>query len=69
MNPQTKRLIGNIILAIAILIVLINLAGMSGIIAKPWPTRDSNFIAIALLVVARILRGRRRLAAAPPVDR
>jgi hypothetical protein len=68
MTSKTVRLIGNSVLAIAVIILLINLAGMSGLIPKIWSVRDTNVLVIVMVIAARGMRRRRDKPVAPPVQ-
>lgn len=58
MTPATHRLIGNILLALGIIVLVIALAGMSGLTPKLAPSRELVIVAMVLLIGARGFRRR-----------
>jgi len=67
MTPETKRRVGNVILAIGIIVVIVNLAGMSGLITKVASSRELNLVAFVLVVAGGGLR-RAGKQATPPAQ-
>jgi hypothetical protein len=59
MTEDTRRTIGSIILGVTILVLLIQIAGMAGVIPKYLPTREVTIVAMVLVVLARGLRRKR----------
>lgn len=60
MTARTRYVVGSIILAVAMIILVIEILGMAGVIPKWGPTRELNLTAIILIVVAGALRRRAR---------
>ena len=60
MTPETKRTIGNAILAVAVVILLLQIAGMAGVLPKLIPSRGfAPFVFVLILVAAPLRRARR----------
>ena len=66
MSPRTKYRIGTAILLIAIVLIIVELLGMTGVIPKYVPTRSLNLTAIAFLLFAAIIRRHARAEMASP---
>jgi hypothetical protein len=60
MTPRTRYRIGAAILLVAILILLVDFLGMTGVIPKYGLTRSLNTIAIVFVVLSVVLRRRAR---------
>jgi uncharacterized membrane protein len=60
MDATTSRRIGNIILALAILILLVAIGGKFGFLPQIVHLREVYLLALVLVVVARVLRRRGR---------
>lgn len=60
MTQASTRLIGNVFLGIGILIIIINLAGMSGLTPKLTSSRELNLVSLVLVVAGGSLRRRGR---------
>jgi Na+(H+)/acetate symporter ActP len=58
MTPASLRLLGNVILGVAILLLLVTLGGMVGLIPKLAASRELIIVAFILTLVARGLRRR-----------
>ena len=58
MTNASKRMIGNVILGIAFIILAINLSGMFGLTPKLTSSRELNLVAIVLVIAAGGLRRR-----------
>ncbi len=58
MEPATARRIGNIALFIAILILVIAIAGRFGLMPQVAHIRELSLLALVLAIVARVLRRR-----------
>jgi len=56
MAPGTARMIGNTLLVLAVAILVVNLLGMAGVMHKLAAARELTWLALVLLIVARILR-------------
>lgn len=56
MTPASQRTLGNLLLAIGIVILVINLSGMLGLTPKLTSSRDLNVLSIVLVVAAGALR-------------
>lgn len=56
MAPATSRTIANVLLAIAVAILVINILGMAGVMHKVAGARELTWLALILLILARILR-------------
>ena len=68
MKPETRRLIGNVVLAIGIIVVIVNLAGMSGVITKVATSRELNTLAFVLVIAGGGLRRSGKTTPAPPTQ-
>ena len=64
MNPEISRRVGTAVLIIAIAILLVNLAGMSGLIPKVASARELNVVVLVLVIAAAGLRRRGRAPSA-----
>jgi hypothetical protein len=62
MTPGSKRLLGNIILAIAIIVLVVEFCGMLGWIPKFMPSMQMSLLVLMLAVVAGALRRSRTVA-------
>lgn len=60
MSPATARLVGNVMLTIGVILLLITVAGMSGLIAKIAPSRELIIPCAVLVIGAAALRRRGR---------
>jgi hypothetical protein len=60
MNPETTRRLGIAGLVVGIAVLLVNLAGMSGLITKVAPSRDLSMVALIFVVVGGALRRKGR---------
>ena len=60
MTQASTRLIGNIFLGIGILIIIINVAGMSGLTPKLTSSRELNLVSLVLVIAGGSLRRRGR---------
>ena len=60
MTQASSRLIGNVFLGIGILLIIINLAGMSGLTPKLTSSRELNLVSIVLVIAGGSLRRRGR---------
>lgn len=60
MSPETRLRVGNGMLALGILVVLINVAGMSGLITKVASSRELNLVALVLVFGGAGIRRRAR---------
>lgn len=56
MTPASQRTLGNLLLAIGIVILVISLSGMLGLTPKLTSSRDLNVLSIVLVVAAGALR-------------
>ena len=60
MTPETKRTIGNVILVVVAVILLLQIAGMAGVLPKWIPSRGfAPFVIVLILVAAPLRRARR----------
>ncbi|HEX7938550.1 MAG TPA: hypothetical protein VF483_06120 [Gemmatimonadaceae bacterium] len=64
MNPDTRRRVGNVVLIVGIAVLLVNLAGMSGLIPKVATARELNLVALVLIIAAGGMRRRGRTPSA-----
>jgi hypothetical protein len=60
MTARNKYVVGSIILAVAVIILVIEILGMTSVIPKWGMTRELNLLAIVLVVIAGGLRRRAR---------
>jgi hypothetical protein len=60
MDATTSRRIGNIALALAILILLVGVGGKFGLLPQIAHLRELYMVALVLVIVARVLRRRGR---------
>ena len=60
MSPETRNRVGIGVLSLGVLILLVNLAGMSGMIAKVAPSRDLNLVTLVLVFGGSAIRRRAR---------
>jgi hypothetical protein len=58
MTPGSRRLLGNIILSIAVIILVVTFCGMLGWIPKFAPTQSMTGLVVILAIVAATLRRR-----------
>ena len=58
MTPATARLLRNITLALAFLVIIVNVLGMLEVISKVARPRDLNIVAFALILVSLAFRRR-----------
>jgi hypothetical protein len=60
MDASTSRLIGNIALGLAIVILLVAIGGRLGLMPPYAHMREVSLLAVVLVIVARVLRRRGR---------
>jgi hypothetical protein len=60
MDASTSRLIGNIALGLAIVILLVAIGGRLGLMPPYVHMREVSLLAVVLVIVARVLRRRGR---------
>jgi hypothetical protein len=60
MDASTSRLIGNIALGLAIVILLVAIGGRLGLMPQYVHMREVSLLAVVLVIVARVLRRRGR---------
>lgn len=59
MTENSRRTIGNFILGFTIVLLVVEMAGMAGIIPKYLPSREVVVVAMVLVILARGLRRKR----------
>ena len=64
MTLESTRRLGTAVLLLGIAVLLVNLAGMTGLIAKVAPSRDLSLVVFVLVIAGGALRRRGRK---PPV--
>jgi hypothetical protein len=58
MTVRTTRIIANILLTAALVLLAITVLGMSGVMPKLWQSREMIWVCFVLLVGARLFRRR-----------
>ena len=66
MTPATRRLLANVLLSIALVILVVELCGMIGWIPKYVPTRQLSMLILILVIASGSLRRRGREAPQSP---
>lgn len=66
MTATTRRLLGNILLSIAAVVLVVELCGMMGWIPKYLPTTQLSGLVLILAIVSGTLRRRGREAVETP---
>ena len=66
MTPATRRLLANVLLSIALVLLVVELCGMMGWIPKVLPTSQLSVLVLILAIVSGSLRRRLRDATRTP---